>query len=164
MTTLTVLTVRKQLDKPRHNPDHLPERSLPSRPLATADVVIYNVRMKHLPGLIVVCLAAITMLATGCGKHAKVDASEQGKALESASSQTQAEWKLAVEAAKTNDYAAAYLMLRKLQGQTDLTPEQHTAVDAKLTQVNDAMLAAVQKGDPEAKKAFDEIKRHWRSN
>ena len=128
--------------------------------------MIYNVRMKPLPGLIIVCLAAITMLATGCSKHAKGGASEQeqAKALESASPRIQADWKLAVEAAQTNDYATAFLTLRKLQGQTDLTPEQRTAVDGKMTQVNDAMLAAVQKGDPEAKKAFDEIRRRWRSN
>lgn len=48
---------------------------------------------------------------------------------------------------RTNDYAGAQILLYGLLRQ-DLTPEKKQAVSRTTTEVNERMLAAVQKSDP----------------
>jgi hypothetical protein len=106
----------------------------------------------------------LLLVAGACGKpRTSADPAQQAKAFQSASPQTQSSWQLAVDAATTNDYATAVLTLRKLQAQPDLTPEQRTAVNDRMTAVNTQLAAALEKGDPNATKAIQEIKQRGRS-
>lgn len=118
--------------------------------------------IKHLLWLFSVCGVAL-LVVSGCSKSAAPDPGQPANAFQSATIQNQADWGLALEAAKTNDFVVAMLTLRKLQGQADLTPEQRAAVSGKMTEVNDQLAAAVQKGDPNATKAMEEIRRRWRT-
>ena len=68
-------------------------------------------------------------------------------------------WTLAVEASKTNDYVTAYNMLYSL-GSQNLSPDQKQAVTKQTTALNDRMLAGVEKGDPAAQKALEDLKRN----
>jgi hypothetical protein len=117
---------------------------------------------KHLSRLLCACGVALLALSA-CNKSAAPAPGQQAQAFQSATPQNQADWGLALEASKTNDFVVAMLTLRKLQGQADLTPEQRAAVKDRMTEVNDQMAAAVQKGDPDAIKAMEEIRRRWRT-
>lgn len=108
-------------------------------------------------------VSAVVLLAViSCSKSAAPDPAQQAKAFQSATPQNQADWNRALEAAKTNDFAVAILTFKKLQGQTDLTPEQRTAVTDRMTALNEQLAAAVQKGDANAIKALEEIRTRWR--
>ena len=106
-------------------------------------------------------LMAVLLLATtsGCKKESGVP----DQAFKNAGPETQARWQQAVEAAKTNGYVTAALTLRKLQLVTNLTSDQQAAITALMTTVNENLAAAEQAGDPEAKKAMEEIRQGWRS-
>jgi hypothetical protein len=117
--------------------------------------------IKHMSRFIGVIGVALLTLS-GCSKSAAPDATQQAKAFQSATPQNQAAWNRALEAAKTNDFALAILTFRTLQGQTDLTPEQRTAVTDRMTAANEQLAAAVQKGDSNAVKALEEIRARWR--
>lgn len=105
---------------------------------------------------------AILLVVIGCGKSATTDPTQQAKAFQSATPQNQADWSRALEATRTNDFALAILTFRKLQGQTDLTPEQRAALTDRMATANEQLAAAVQKGDSNAVKALEEIRAHWR--
>lgn len=111
----------------------------------------------------VVCLATVLFSITGCGKGKGSDPAQLAKLFQSADPQTKADWDKASAAAETNDFVTAILTLKKLQEQPGLTPEQRTAVNDSMTAANDQLSAAVQKGDPNATKALEEIRRRWRS-
>jgi hypothetical protein len=66
-------------------------------------------------------------------------------------------------AAASTDYATAILSCRKMQAQSELTPEQRTVINDTMTAMNNQMNAAAQKGDPKALKAVEEVRKRWRS-
>jgi hypothetical protein len=102
-------------------------------------------------------------MAAGCGKANTSDPAQQAGAFQSAGPRLQASWQLALDAAATNGYATAILTLRQLQAQTDLTPEQRAAVSNQMVAVNIQLQAALQKGDPDATKAQEELRNRWRA-
>lgn len=105
-------------------------------------------------GVIVVILAA----TLGCNKPAPTPET----VFQTASPENQARWQLATQAAKTNGYVTAVMTFRKLQLEPALTQDQQTAVNMMMAKVNERLSAAEQAGDPEAKKATEEIRRRWR--
>lgn len=108
---------------------------------------------------------ALMLGLSGCGKsQAKSpDPAQQAKVIQTASPEVQKGWQLALAAAETNDFATAILTLRKLQSHANPTPEQQAAITARMNAINDQLAAAIQKGDPEATKAMQEIRDRWRS-
>jgi hypothetical protein len=118
-------------------------------------------------GLRLATLTVVLALAsglTGCDKgKPSGDPAKQTQAFQSAPAAIQAGWQLAIAAAATNDYATSILTLRRLQGQPDLTPEQKTAVNDRLDELNRQLAEALQKGDPNAAKAMQTMQQQGRS-
>jgi len=83
------------------------------------------------------------------------------KAFESASPQIKADWEKAVSAAAANDYATVILTCRKIQIQSDLTPQQRTAVIDTITAENNQLLDGLKKGDQNAIHANEQILKGW---
>jgi nicotinamide riboside kinase len=108
---------------------------------------------------IVGIVALVGVAVTGCSKDAKSIASSGTTAFQSAPPETKAAWESALAAVKSDDYAAAILALQKLHGQAGLNPEQIQAVEKTATAVSDQMYAAANKGDPNAKKAIEDLRK-----
>jgi hypothetical protein len=115
--------------------------------------------MKHSPWIVLlwcVCLA----LLTGCGQKTagELSSAEKG-AFDQAPGDLKAQWTGALEAAGTNDYVGAQTLLYGLLNQT-LSPEQKQAVGKTLSSLNERLYSALDKGDPEAQKAMEELRRN----
>jgi hypothetical protein len=120
--------------------------------------------MKFLLNLVLAAeVVALLCLASGCNKSGDAEALRSTKVFDSADPVIKSTWEVAVSAAATNGYVAAILSCKKLQGRTDLTPEQREAVNAYMTTVTARMTAAGEKGDPDALKAVEELRARWRS-
>ena len=116
---------------------------------------------KLLSGIV---LAVLLMIAGACRKEAPALNGKDTKAFDSASPEIKAAWGTIVTASSSNDYTTAILSSRKLQAQGQLTPEQSKAVVDTMTAMNNQMTAAAIKGDPNALKSVEEIRKQWRSN
>jgi len=104
--------------------------------------------------------AFVLFLLPACSKKNSGElTSTDAQSFDQAPAETKQMWALAMEAAKTNDYVTAYNMLYTLGGQS-LSPDQKQAVTKQTTVLNDRMLAGVEKGDPAAQKALDDLKRN----
>ena len=110
-------------------------------------------------------MLGLALALTGCGKGAAKtsNAAQQEQIIQSASPAVQAAWQLAVAAAATNDYATSILTLRRLQGNADLTPDQRTAIAARLEAVNAQLTAGLQQGDAAATKAMQTMQQQGRT-
>ncbi|HEY9175627.1 MAG TPA: hypothetical protein VI136_25390 [Verrucomicrobiae bacterium] len=102
-----------------------------------------------------VLAALVGFLAIGCGKSAGSGA----KAFNSANAEIKAIWDKGMAAATAKDYATALLTFRQLSARTDLTPDQVKAVEQTATAVNDQMYEAANKGDAEALKAIEVMRK-----
>ncbi|MGA2865402.1 MAG: hypothetical protein ABSF95_13085 [Verrucomicrobiota bacterium] len=109
----------------------------------------------------VAALGLVLSLGLACAGCKKSDnqGAVDAKAFQAAAPEIKAAWDRALAAAQSNDYAAAYLTLRQLRAQSDLTPGQLEAINAQSTLVNDRMAAAAQKGDTNALQAIQEIRK-----
>ena len=67
-------------------------------------------------------------------------------------------WMGANKAMQSNDYAAAFMVLKNLRSQNDLTPKQSETVDATMTAWTEKLVALIEKGDAKAAQAMEEIK------
>ena len=114
--------------------------------------------------LSLLCLAIfLTLLSlAGCGKESTPKTVVNPKAFDTASETVKADWQKITTAADAKDYATAILTGRKLQSQGQLTPEQLDELNATITTVNSQMTTAAQAGNPEALKAVQTIRDHWR--
>jgi tRNA A37 N6-isopentenylltransferase MiaA len=115
--------------------------------------------MKHSAWIVLlwcVCLAFLT----GCGqKTAGELSSAEKRAFDQAPAELKAQWTAALEAGGTNDYVSAQTLLYGLLNQT-LSQEQKQAVGKALSSLNDRLYSALDKGDPEAQKAIEELRRN----
>jgi hypothetical protein len=104
--------------------------------------------------------AACLVLFSGCGeKKAGQLTSAEAKAFEQAAAEAKQQWTSAVEATRTNDYVGAQTLLFGLMNQ-ELSADQKAAVSKQMGIVNDNLYAALEKGDPEAQKAMEELRRN----
>jgi hypothetical protein len=104
-------------------------------------------------------LALVFGLAfSGCGKT-KDSAAETAGLFDKASPEVKAMWDRAVTADKTNDYAMAYLTLRKLRSIGNLNPQQLAVLDQLSGSVNQRMFKAADQGDANAKQAIRDVNR-----
>jgi len=79
-----------------------------------------------------------------------------------ANGKIKAEWEKIVAAHISKDYATAMISCRKMQLQPGLTTEQLTSINDMIGTLNTEMSAAAQKGDQNAIKAIEEIRKNWR--
>ena len=116
------------------------------------------------PELVLLGIAVLLVLTTlgGCGKGSAPKAASDPNAFATASESSKTKWETILSAANSKDYATAILTGRKLQGQADLTLEQRTAVSDKVTELNNELTTAAQKGDQTAIKAIEEMRKRWR--
>ena len=103
-----------------------------------------------------VCLGLLG-LGAGCGPNEKSAISAGDRAFGSAAPDVRADWEAAVKADRANDYAAAYARLRQLRHPANLTPAQLHAVTALYDSLSARLSAALERGDPAARQAADEI-------
>jgi galactitol-specific phosphotransferase system IIB component len=118
---------------------------------------------KFFSGAAMAALLAICGAGAGCSKEAAPKVASHSKVFDSASPEIKVDWEKVVTASSSNDYATAILTCRKLQAQGALTPEQSTAVSDTMTAMNNQMTAAAQKGDQNATKAIEEVRKNWRT-
>jgi hypothetical protein len=104
------------------------------------------------------CLC-LGLAATGCNKsgQAAVGAVDL-KAFDAAPPESKEAWDKALDAAKANDYAAVYQTLGELRKQPGLSEVRTQAISAELTLVHAQMTDALQRGDPNARKALKDIR------
>jgi hypothetical protein len=100
-------------------------------------------------------VALAGFLAIGCGKSVGSGA----KAFDSANAEIKAVWDKGMTAATAKDYATALLAFQELRARTDLTPAQIKAVEQTATTVSDQMYEAANKGDAEATKAIETMRK-----
>jgi len=105
-------------------------------------------------------LMGVAMLALGAAGCSKSTNALKSNVFDSAGPEIKAKWEKATAAAATNDYATAVIAMNEIAAQTNLTTEQRTVLNDALSGENDRMFAAAQKGDPQAKAALDEIRKH----
>jgi len=96
----------------------------------------------------------------GCGNKAggKLSSADL-KVFDSAPEEVKQMWTRALEASKTNDYVGGATLLNQLLS-GDLTPQQRDVVSRESTSLNSRLYGAVEKGDPEAQKAVQELRRN----
>jgi hypothetical protein len=115
--------------------------------------------MKHSPWIVLLWCVCFVLL-TGCGHKTGGELSSAEKAaFDQAPADLKAQWTAALEAGGTNDYVSAQTLLYGLLNQT-LSPEQKQAVGKALSSLNDRLYSALDKGDPDAQKAIEELRRN----
>src|SRR5262245_42577707 len=102
--------------------------------------------------------ATALLVLPACGKKA-ARAGGSPNAFDSAPAEVKQIWLAALEADKTNGYNAAQALCYVLL-QQPLSPEQQTAVNQQLTSASARFQEALQKGDPVAKAALEEMRRN----
>jgi len=102
--------------------------------------------------------ASALLLFPACGKKA-APVGGSPNAFDSAPAEVKQIWLAALEADKTNGYVAAQTLCYSLL-QKSLSPDQQNAVSQQLTSVNTRFQEALQKGDPVAKAAWEEMRRN----
>jgi hypothetical protein len=118
-----------------------------------AGMITTQFRLSLLSILVVLLLPACSR-SGGSGLTAR-----ETQAFDKASPELKQSWTAALAAAKTNDYVGAQTLLYGLLGQ-QLTPEQQQAVQDEITVVKDNLTAAVQKGDPAAQAALQQLRQN----
>jgi len=100
------------------------------------------------------------LLVSGCGsKNVNELSPAQAAAFDQASPEVKDMWLQASEAVKTNGYVTAYNLCYDLVN-VGLTADQKEAVTKLSASLNDRLLAAVDKGDPAAQSAMEEMRRN----
>jgi hypothetical protein len=97
-------------------------------------------------------------LLVGCIKSADSVGASQSRSFQSADAETKSTWDTALSALKTNGYAVAFIAIRKLREQTNLTPDQVRSLDKTATALSDQLYAAANKGDTAAVNALQELR------
>jgi hypothetical protein len=115
---------------------------------------------KH--SLIWTCLCAIAISVVGCDKKAASNVPQNTNSFASADARIKNDWETIQASAATNNYVVAILTCRKMQALAELTPDQRDAVNSVMTDVNDRMTTAAQKGDPAALRAIEDLRKQWR--
>ena len=102
-------------------------------------------------------LTTIVLILVGCGDKRKNSGVNNTRAFANSSTEVQQTWEKALQADKSNDYVAAETSLYWLTRQT-LTADQKQAVANQLTAVNQRLTEALEKGDPAARAALQELR------
>lgn len=102
-------------------------------------------------------LAALMLIGgTGCGSNSPKLSAEQSKAFDSAPAEAKQAWDKALAADKANDYMNAQKSLDSLN-QMILSDPQRKALETESSSFEVRLMQAVDKNDPAAVKAIQEI-------
>lgn len=108
---------------------------------------------------LILCLAVCITVGCGREKPPTEISNTEKQAFDSATPEIKQAWQGGLEAVSTNDYATAQNIFYSLLNQ-DLTPAQRQAVSKESTIVMDRVYAGVEKQDPAALKAMEEMRRN----
>jgi len=103
-------------------------------------------------------IAIVALTLTGCGNKAIVSDADT-RAFDKAAPEIKQMWDKGYAAAKANDYVTAEMVLFRLM-RADLTEEQKQAVSHQITEVGQRLSDALEKGDPAAKAAHEQLTRN----
>jgi hypothetical protein len=107
----------------------------------------------------ILCLACLLVTACGGRKSTGEITASEKQAFDSAPPELKQMWLSGLEAVSTNDYAGAQTLFYGLLTQ-QLSPPQRQAVTKESTFVMDRIYAGIDKGDPAALKAAEELRRN----
>lgn len=113
--------------------------------------------MKPIRSLLLIPAALLGFI--GCGHSGGALSAKDEAAFDQASPEIKQMWTKASEAAKADNYTTAYNLYYELVNM-GLTPEQKATLTKANTALNDRLMAALEKGDPNAQKALQEMKAH----
>lgn len=100
------------------------------------------------------------LLVASCQKQTGGALSDKDRqAFDSAPAELKQTWLTALEASNTNDYVGAQTLLYGMLNQ-NLSPAQKDAVTKESTLVNNRLYDGVEKGDPAALKALEDMRRN----
>lgn len=103
--------------------------------------------------------AAVSLLGSGCGdKEGKNSTAKSSQAFQGAPPAVKQLWDNANKAMNSNDYSAAFVMLRSLRTVPNLSGEQSKAVDQTMENWSEKLVSLVEKGDPKAIQAAESLK------
>jgi hypothetical protein len=115
--------------------------------------------MKMFFRVVPILAGASSLLVTACSHKGGGLSAKEEAAFDQAASDVKQMWTKASEAAKANDYVTAYNLYYSLLN-AELTPAQKQVVSKANGVLNERLLAAMEKGDPEAQKAMEELRSH----
>jgi hypothetical protein len=101
---------------------------------------------------------ALSLAGFGCGKKGGAVISGGSKAFDSNPAVKEV-YQKAMATLATNDYVGATLLLQSIQAMPNLAPEQTEALKAARAVVDSKMYEGVNKGDANAKKALEEMRK-----
>jgi len=107
-------------------------------------------------GIALLAIVVLALVIPGCKKNAGGKAPNIS-AFDTAPEEIKQVWNLALAADKTNDYYTAEGMLYDLI-RREISPAQTEAARAQLVITHHRMQDGVEKGEPEAKAAFEKIR------
>jgi hypothetical protein len=109
--------------------------------------------------ILAISLAFVAVLLVGgCKKSGSAGpGAAEAKAFETATPEVKQVWQAALEADHTNDYAKGLTLYYSLLSE-QLTPEQREAVGMLSTGLKNRMTDAVEKGDPSAQAALQQLR------
>jgi hypothetical protein len=99
--------------------------------------------------------ALVACIAGGCSRSS----TSEIHAFDQAAPELKQTWMTALSAGSNNDYVGSQTMLFGLLGEP-LTPEQVQAVQKEIALVRNNLSAAVQKGDPAAQAALQQLRQN----
>ncbi len=103
-----------------------------------------------------ICFANALLFVAGCGQKGAKLTSEQSKAFDGAPPEVKQAWEKALAADKANDYMVAQTSLDSLNHMI-LSDAQRQALETENTAFGLRLMQAVEKNDPVAVKAVQEI-------
>lgn len=101
-------------------------------------------------------VAAVSLLAAGCGNKTVKLTSDLSKAFDGAPAEVKNTWDKALAADHANDYVNTQTLLDSLRTM-NLNSQQTEALDTQLASFQQRLLQAADKNDPIATKAIQEI-------
>jgi hypothetical protein len=109
--------------------------------------------------VIVTALMIVSLSFFGCGKKSGVNTSKVESSFSSAEPATKSDVQKAVDAAKAGDYAGALATLQKVAAKAKLTPEQQSALNDLVAQLQKQITAAAGKATEDAKKSLGDVQK-----
>lgn len=101
---------------------------------------------------------ALNLVGFGCGKKGGATIADGAKVFDSNPAAKEV-YQKAMATLGTNDFVGATLLLQSIRTMPNPTPEQTEALNAAMTAVSDKMYEGINKGDANAKKALEEMRK-----
>jgi hypothetical protein len=110
---------------------------------------------------IVALLLLLTLGSAGCGKNTSSTDTLSPKIFDTAAPEARAAWDQVLRAVKEDDYKVAILTLEQLRTNRDLSAPQIQTMSNAESAVREKMNAAARKGDTNAQKAIEDLKKTY---